>query len=201
VTSVVVDVAQASLALDLEGRLREVPESALVRGVFFNLIEDELNRRGLGGSPVWTSFLGDATRGYRLYSVREWLTRVTTAAALVNPDPREGVREIFSGTARYGPTTPILRVFRRFLRPDPLSAFRWIERSREFFCNYGRWRVEKRGVGHATIHMFDEYIWIETAHKGGCEGLLHACGVEGEVVAELDDRFNGRLDVRWESRS
>jgi uncharacterized protein (TIGR02265 family) len=200
VAPVVVDFAQASLELDLERRLQDVPETALVRGVFFNLIEDELNRRGLGGSPVWERFLGDSKRGYRLYSVREWLTRVTTAAALLHHDPREGVREIFSGTARYGPTTPVFRVFQRFLRPDPLSAFRWIERSREFFCNYGRWRVEKRGPGHATIHMFDEYIWIETAHKGGCEGLLRACGVQGEVVADLDDRFNGRLEIRWQPR-
>jgi len=80
VTPVVVDIAHASLQLDLERRLRDVP-NALVRGVFFNLIEDELKRRGLGQSQVWTSFLGDSKRSYRLYSVRDWLTRVTTAAA------------------------------------------------------------------------------------------------------------------------
>lgn len=49
--------------------------------------------------------------------------------------------------------------------------------------------------------MFDEYFWIEAAQRGGCEGLLLACGVQGEVVAELDDMFTGRLDIRWQARN
>jgi hypothetical protein len=57
-----------------------------------------------------------------------------------------------------------------------------------------------RGPGNAVLHMFDEYTWIEGAHRGGCEGLLIACGVEGSVEADLDSRFNGRLHVRWRSR-
>ena len=80
---------------------------------------------------------------------------------------------------------------------DPLAALRWIERSRDHVCDYGRWRVEAEGAGRATIHMTDEYVWIDSAHRGGCEGLLEACGVTGEVTAELDDRFHGRLRVRW----
>jgi hypothetical protein len=46
--------------------------------------------------------------------------------------------------------------------------------------------------------MTEEYFWIEYAQRGGCEGMLKACGVEGEVSVELDSPYRGRLDVRWQ---
>ena len=77
----------------------------------------------------------------------------------------------------------------------------WLERTREHVANYGHWRLERRSPTHAILHRFDEYLWIEAAQRGGCEGLLTACGIRGEVHAELDDDYNGRLDIRWTPRS
>jgi hypothetical protein len=47
--------------------------------------------------------------------------------------------------------------------------------------------------------MRDEYIWIESAHRGAAEGVLRMCGVEGTVEPELTTPYTGRLHIRWPS--
>lgn len=199
--NVAVDLARAAADLDLERRLRMVPESACSRGVFFNMVRDELQRRKLLGLPEVQRLLGQSRTSFRLYRTRELLEVFALGGAIVDPDPREGMRTLFSGGARYFASSWFGHAMARVLRPDPAAALSWIERSHEYFANYGRWRVERRGSEHAILHMFDEYLWLEAAHRGGCEGLLVACGVEGEVRAELDDEFHGRLDIRWQLRN
>jgi uncharacterized protein (TIGR02265 family) len=199
--SIIADFHQASIELDLENRLKQVPSTANIRGIFFRLLEDDLSRRGLKGWPNWKDILGEQPRSYRLYPVRALLTAYAQGAALISSDPRDGIREIFRGISRPFSESWYGRAWRVFLKPDPLGALYWLERCRDHVCNYGSMRVESRGPGQATLHWFDEYFWIDTAHRGGCEGMLTTCGVVGEVTAELDSLFNGRLNVRWEVRS
>jgi uncharacterized protein (TIGR02265 family) len=196
---VTVDLSDAAARLDLERRLEQTPATAMTRGVFFNLIEHELSRHRLVLPSAVKPPRG--WRSYSFYPVRSLLTVFATAGALLDQDPLEGVRRIFRGGAQYVSSTWYGKAFQRFLKPDPTAALYWIERSREHMANYGRWRIESRAPGRAVIHMFDEYLWIDSAQRGGCEGLLHACGVEGEVVAVLDDQFNGRLFVSWSIRN
>jgi uncharacterized protein (TIGR02265 family) len=201
VTNVSVDLARAATALDLEERLRQVPSSACSRGIFFNLLRDDLNRRHLLGLSEVQRILKEPRKSYRFYPTRDLVEVYALGGALVNADPREGIRQLFMGTASYFSSTWYGAAFARFLKPDPFAALSYIERSREHVANYGRWRLERRGPGHAILHMFDEYFWIEAAQRGGCEGMLLACGVSGEVRAELDSMFDGRLDIRWQLRS
>ncbi len=199
--SVSVDLARASASLDLERRLRDVPSSARTRGIFFNMLRDDLDRRNLLAVPEAQRLLSVPRKSYRFYSTRELLESYALGGALVDSNPREGMRQLFTGTAEYFSSTWYGAAFARFLKPDPASALAYIERSREHVANYGRWRLERRALGHAILHMFDEYFWIEAAQRGGCEGLLLACGVTGEVHAELDSDFDGRLDIRWQLRN
>lgn len=198
VASLSVDLGSVAKALDLEERLRLTPSTARVRGVFFQLIEAQLRRRGLARSSEWRLAAGNAARYVHvLYPVADLLQAMAVAGALLNPDPREGIREILSDGARFVSSTWFGRTFRTVFSPDPLSALRWLERSHDYICNYGRWRVEERGPGRATLHMYDEYFWIDSLHRGGCEGLLQACGVVGTVHASLDGLFTGRLEIGW----
>jgi uncharacterized protein (TIGR02265 family) len=168
--------------------------------VFFNLLRDELKRRGLLGMRELRPIFDTPRRSWELYPARDLIEAYGIAGVIIEPDPLEGVRVLFSGAASYFASTWYGRAFARYLRPDPAAAFDWIERSREHAANYGRWRVEHRGDGHAVIHMIDEYFWIDAAQRGGCEGTLAACGVKGSVEVELDSAYVGRLDVRWEPR-
>jgi len=190
----------AAEQLDLERRLHETPPSACVRGVFFNMIADELKRRGKvedarqvrGGAP--------RRRIHALYPVSEFLVESALAAPFIDDDANEAVRQMWSGAALYFAASWLGRAFQRFIRPDPAAALDWIENGREHSCNYGQWRCEHLERNHVVLHMYDEYIWIGSAHRGGCEGLLAACGVKGVVTPSLESRFRGRLDVRWQPR-
>jgi uncharacterized protein (TIGR02265 family) len=190
-----------AIDLDLDRRLRDAPASACTRGVFFNVVRDQLNRRGLLGVPDAQRLFKEPRRSYQLYALRDFLEGFAFGGALVDADPREGIRQLFGGAAGYFSSTWYGAAFARFLKPDPAAALGWIERSREHMANYGKWRLEHRGRERAILHMFDEYLWIEAAQRGGCEGLLQACGVTGEVRAQLDDDYNGRLDIRWQLRN
>ena len=182
--------------IDLEPRLRAIPETAGVRGAFFNVVRHSLTRRGLSGALLLEPGLARTYRSYRLYSARDWLRVFATGGALVDPDPVQGMAQIFGDSPRYFASTWYGRMFQELLQPDPLPALRWIERSRDHLCTYGHWRLETRGPTRVVMHMFEEYAWVE-AHRGGCEGLLAACGVQGSVRAVQEEMFHGRLEIEW----
>jgi uncharacterized protein (TIGR02265 family) len=183
--------------LDLEQRLKDVPPTAAVRGIFARLLEDSLARRGLSGAVDLRAIVGERPRSYRLYSARKLLVAYATAGALLHSSPEEGVRIIFSEISAPFANSWYGQAFRRFLRIDPLSGLEWLDRTHDSIVNFGTWRAQSLGPGRAILHMIDEYFWIDHAHRGGCEGMLKACGVEGEVRVELDTPYCGRLDVRW----
>lgn len=188
-------------ALELDRRIRETPSTARSRGVFFNQLRDVLRRRNLLAVRELRPLFEEPRKSWELYPTRDLIEAYGIAGAVVDPDPLEGVRVLFSGSARYFSSTWYGRAFARYLKPDPGGLFDWLERSREHVANYGRWRVEHRERGHTVIHMIDEYFWIEAAQRGGCEGTLAACGVQGVVEFELDTPYTGRLDIRWEPRN
>ena len=194
---VLVDLDRTATKLGLDRRLRVIPPDAMVRGVFFNLVHADLERRGFAQNPLWTNRARER-RSYELYPATELIMLSSTAGALVNEDPTEGMRQVHASTANYFASTWYGRAFQRFLHPDPHEAFGWIERSRHHIASYGRWRYERRAAQRGILHMFDEYCYIESIQRGGCEGMLTACGVKGEVEVELDSEFQGRLLIRWD---
>ena len=196
-----VDLERAAARLDLTRRFAAIPDTAMVRGVFLNLVEADLARRGLIGHPAWHGRAAQSRRSHELYPARDLVLLSSTAGALVHADALEGMRQVHASTATYFASTWYGRAFQRFLHPDPGEALSWIDRSRHFVANYGHWRYEARGYGVGILHMFDEYCYIEAIQRGGCEGLLAACGVKGTVDVELDSPYQGRLIVRWSPRN
>jgi uncharacterized protein (TIGR02265 family) len=194
-----VDVPHATALLDLDRRLRETPEHAQVRGIWFGMTADYMCRQGSAVDAAWRALVNVPSRTiFRNYSVREYLQELAMAAAVLDPsNPYDAMRMIWRNTPRYWTSSIIGRSLVRLLHPDPLSAWRWCERHREHFCNYGSWRLEVRSADYAIMHYFDEYIWIDGAHRGGAESLLDACGVEGTVEPEVISPYSGRMHVRW----
>jgi hypothetical protein len=197
----IVDVTSVRQALDLDERLSLVPERAQVRGVFFKVTADEVARHG--GAAVATYRRLSPVRStwfFRMHPVRAYLEDVAAAATAIGAsDPPSAIRTIWRNAARYGPLLNAER-FLALLRATPLDAMRWMEGQRDMFANYGGWRLERRDEHYAIMHYFDEYLWIETAHRGGMEGLLRACNVVGSAESDLDSPFNGRIHVRWQPR-
>jgi uncharacterized protein (TIGR02265 family) len=194
-----VDLPQAVAQLDLDRRLRETPPNAQTRGVWFAMTADYMRRQGPAVDAAWRAAVKVPSRTiFRMYSLREYMQEVAMAAAVLDPsDPLGAMRVIWRNTPRYYTSSVIGRSCLRLLRPEPLAAWRWCERHREHFCNYGSWRLEVRGSDHVIMHYFDEYLWIDGAHHGGAESLLEACGVEGNAEPEVISPYSGRMHVRW----
>lgn len=195
-----IDLAKVRSALSLGERLSATPPSAQVRGFIFKMTADAVDRHGAAATMLYRRV--SPLRGrwfFRMYSLREYLEDLAAAAAVINPtDPVSAVRSIWAPATGYAPLFDASK-FLSLIGTDVMGVVRWLEGHRHFFANYGRWRFEQRRKDYFVMHYFDEYIWIDSAHRGGMEGLLQACGVRGTVEADLDTPYEGRLHVRWQA--
>lgn len=200
--SLTLDLQVARRSLDLDARLRSVPASAEVRGVWFRMHADAVARLGAPAVETWRKAAHPRSRWFfRMYDVRSYLEELAVTGAIIDPsDPGRGIRAIWRGATSQAPIFHVTSYLEMMLRPEPIAALRWLERHRDIFCSYGKWHFEERSPGHVVMHFFDEYIWIDTAHRGGVEGFLDACGIDGQVEPDLDSTFNGRLHVTWKPR-
>jgi uncharacterized protein (TIGR02265 family) len=197
-----IDLDQGRALLALDERLKATPASAEVRGFLFKMTSDAVASQGRAATEMQRRLA--PPQGMRLffrtYSAREYLEDVAAAAIVLAPsDPASALRSIWARTTGYAPLFDVRR-FLGLLGADVMSVVRWLEGHRHFFANYGRWRMERLGERYFVMHYFDECIWIDSAHRGGMEGLLGACGVDGTVEPDLDTPFSGRLHVRWRAR-
>jgi hypothetical protein len=196
-----VDVERVRRALDLDRRLTQIPQRAQVRGFYFKQTADAVARQGRSAVAVYRSLSPvKSTWFFRMYSVREYLEDAAAGAAAIDPnDPHGALRSIWRGSPRYAGLFNAQR-FLTLLNVSPLDACRWLEGQRDLFLNYGGLRIERRDDRYFVVHYFDEYIWIESAHRGGVEGLLEACNATGTTDVELENPFSGRMHVRWQPR-
>src|SRR5262249_18051794 len=150
--NVSVDFNRAADVLGLEHTLDAVPPHSMVRGAFFRIVDDALSQRGLVLPSVGLAGMRLRLdhRLYLLYPTRDLMAALATAGAMLDRDPREGMRKIFAHAPYHFSNTLFGRAFARFFNPDPVAPLSWIERSRDIFCNYGTWRVEVRSSNHVT---------------------------------------------------
>ncbi len=200
----IVDLAGARDALGLSDRLAAASASATVRGVWFSMLADHMKRMDAASRQAFARTVPARRRSaFGHYSLREYLNELAVAGTLTSPrDPGAGIRQIWRGVAGAYTSTPFGRSLLRLLRPDPARFVCWLVDHRDHFCNYGSWKITRREDNYILMDIEDETIWIEHAHRGGAEGTLLACGVDGTVEAELSDRpYGGRLHIRWSPRS
>jgi len=196
---VAIDLARANALLGLADRVASVPEYAKVRGIWFTVTAQHMRRSGEAARLAWQAASGaKARRIYRLYRVRDLLEELAIAGAIENPDdPREGIRTIWQAGVATFVHSLIGRSVARLARPDPMTALRWVERSRHLSCNYGTWWLEQISSDYAIMHVRDEYIWLDCAHRGGAEGTLQICAASISVEPEMTSPFHGKLHLRW----
>lgn len=194
-----IDLSIVEESLHLSEQLAGVPLGSEVRGVWFSITSQHMARLGRVNDLAWRAAVDVPRRKvFRLYPVTEYLRELAAAGAIVDPsDPREGVRRIWRAGAELFGASLIGRSIARLVNPNPLTALRFVERTRDHSCNYGTWEIERVEPGYAVLRIENEYIWIDSAHRGGAEGMLIMCGVEGSVEPELVSKYHGRLHIRW----
>lgn len=188
--------------LGLPRRVRDVPVTSNVRGVWFSMAADYIRKLGRAEAATWERMVPHRRRvPFLSYSLREYLEELGTAGAIIDPKhPGEGVRQIWREAATQYLDTPFGRSLLRLLNTEPHKYLTWCCVHRDHFCNYGRWTIVPREPGYSVMEITGEYIWIEHAMRGGAEGVLRVFGVEGSVEPELVSPYEGRLHVRWKPR-
>jgi uncharacterized protein (TIGR02265 family) len=182
---------------DLEERLRLVPPSASLRGLYFRNTVAVLRSAGL--LSQYQQFYPENHSAVRFYPIADFLERAAVAAALLRGPESvgEGLREIGRRNVLAFSESLIGRTALRLLAPDPVTLLRQACAGRRQSCRYGRWEVTFPEPGMAVMHMFEEYLWIESNVLGAAEGTLEAIGRKVHIDVELDSKFKGRHILRW----
>ncbi len=198
-SQLIVDVEPGLEKLGVNQRLADTPAEAHVRGLFFRLAEQALHRRSHSLVRAWTAIVGRTSRWpFKFYPTRDCIREQAIAAILLNEtDPAEALRDMWAQTPEFSPLLRADRFMAILTGREPVRALKWLERNRGMMCDYGGWRTEFPNDGSAIFHYSDEYIWIESAHRGGVEGTLARCGVSAIVTPELDTAYSGRLRIAW----
>lgn len=196
----IVDLDRGLTALGLPKRLDDTPIGAHTRGLFFNLAEAAVAKKDRALLPVWRAASGARRRWpFKLYPARDFIREQATAAVLIEPeDPARALFEMWLSTPSLSPLIKADRFVRYLMGNDPAHALRWLERNRGMMCDYGLWRLEELGPKRFVFHIADEWVWIDSAHRGGAVGTLERCGVVGSVTAEMVSEYDGKLHFSWE---
>jgi uncharacterized protein (TIGR02265 family) len=186
--------------LGVQRRLRDTPENAQVRGLFFRLAEQALSERGPELVAAWRAASHARLRWpFRMYSTREFIREQAVAAVLLDGEnPGRALRSMWSATPRISSMIRAEGFIRYLTGRKPEKALVWLAQNRKMMCDYGSWNVELTGSRSAIFHYEDEYTWIEHAHRGGVEGTLSRCGVTPVVTVDLESPYTGRLLIRWD---
>lgn len=183
---------------DLEARLRDVPPSAQIRGVWVRSMEDALRRRGeLAGFRAW--FPDEPASVLRWYPVAWFLPRLAVAGALITSpaEVHRGMYEIGFGNADGFIGTLIGRTLFGLLSRDPARVIQQGAAAHRQCTTYGRWHLELPAPRTSRMVMRSEYIWIESYQHGSAVGTYDAIGCPAEVKVSLTGPYDGAIEVTW----
>jgi uncharacterized protein (TIGR02265 family) len=183
---------------DIVDRLAVVPPSARVRGLYFQSIRSELEKRNKR-AEYEEYFPGDHYSAFPFYPLSELLVRLACAGALV-AGPREvheGMRLLNKANARAFIDSLLGRLLLRVLSRDPVRLTEQGLAARRQSTTYGHWEIKRISEREIAMIYRNEYGWIESALAGAAQGTFESCGVEVETVTTLIDRFNGSTHIRW----
>lgn len=184
---------------DLKDRLDLVPPSAKVRGLYLKAQERLLEERGKAGlyreffpSGSWSSF--------KAYPLRDYLVHLAVGGACLHSPEKvhTGMEDIWRTYAIEFTQSLLGKTMLRMLSRDPMRMMEQAVAARRQMFLYGRWQFVRLGERRVEMVYEEEYIWIESALRGGAVGSFEACGVEAPIVeTRMKDRFNGATRISW----
>lgn len=184
---------------DLEERLRSVPASAQLRGLYFKNTIGVLQKAER--LEEYSSIYSESYSAIRWYPLSDFLERLAVAGALIR-SPEEiddGMRYIGRHNATAFAQSLLGQTMLKLLSRDPKKILKQACAGRRQSCRYGRWEIEFPSATSAVMHMYEEYLSIQSYVLGAAEGTLAGTGVRFEVHSEIDSPFQGRHLLEWAS--
>ncbi|MCH2107805.1 MAG: DUF2378 family protein [Polyangiaceae bacterium] len=184
---------------DLEERIALVPASAMLRGLYFKNTLNILRRAGR--ERPFVDLYPEKYSAVHLYPVTQFLERLAVAGALLAgpQNVHQGMQEIGLGNARAFSGSLLGKSLLKFLAPNPVKLLKQADAGRRLSCTYGRWHTDFIETNRAVVHLYEEYLWIESNILGAAIGTFDSIGKSVQVDVELISRFEGRLFISWDS--
>ncbi len=183
---------------DIEDRVRSVPPSAQVRGLWYQGMMGVLKQSGKL-DEYHEYFPNDRWSLLTYYPLPSYMLRVAVAGAII-ASPSElhrGMHQAMRLNSTAFASTVLGRALFRILAKDPVRLTEQAMAARRQAMSYGDWSILSRGPRHVETVYRSEYLWIESAIAGAAVGTFDACNLVATVTTQLDDRFNGSTLITW----
>lgn len=191
-------VALVAAHCDIVDRLKAVPPSARVRGLYFRHLQQGVARAGR--LELYRElFPTDSWSTMKFYALGDYLVRLACAGALMKSPERvhEGMFELGKGNALAFANSLLGRAMLRLLARDPVRITEQGLSARRQSTQYGHWDLIRHSPTCVEMVYEEEYVWIESNIAGAAVGTFEACGLSPQIETRLKDRFNGSTVIRW----
>lgn len=183
---------------DIEDRIRHVPPSATLRGLWHRSVLTVLKRAGKL-DEYNDYFPNERWSMLTFYPLSAYMVRLAVAGALIaSPSEiHQGMFEALRLNSTIFVSSILGRTLLRILAKDPVRLTEQGMAARRQTTNYGEWAIVSRGPHHIETIYRSEYVWIDSAIAGSAVGTFEACDLKASLQTQLDDRFNGSTLITW----
>jgi uncharacterized protein (TIGR02265 family) len=183
---------------DLEWRLQQIPDTAMCRGVFLNMLDERAKELGPRTQTEYRAFFTTHKfSAFRQYPVKDYLTRMVKLSQI-----HFGAENIYHGIfeiqAQAYPSwrkTVLGAASFAVLGSDFDRILRLVIQQLPHVVNYATASIEAPSAGQYDVTFRGEYVYIEHAMTGALSGLARSCGREAKVSTKLQDPFNGSVHI------
>jgi uncharacterized protein (TIGR02265 family) len=185
---------------DFEWRLAQIPDDALCRGAFINMLDEHAGALSAETRAEYRRFFRIYRFvPFRMYPLRDYLTRMGILAQVHwgGEGVYRGIRSLQSQAFDAWSSTLMGRAALAVIDPTLPGMLRMIERAyaSNTLTSYAGFEVRSTSDREIVTYFRNEYNPIEHAMVGALEGVLRLCKAKGDVTAELDDPFNGTVRI------
>jgi uncharacterized protein (TIGR02265 family) len=183
---------------DLGERLRDVPGTAVVRGVMFDAVKSAL--QDADKLDAYCAMFGPLQyQSLTLYPLGEYMLRLASAGAVLLSPARvyEGIGLISHLSARELARGLLGKTLIHALASDPRSLLEQGLAMRRQVLRYGRWEMVHQGPRDIEVFYTDELVWIEASHHEAAKGTFDACNIKPNIVTTLTGPYSGSTRFQW----
>ncbi|HEX7604697.1 MAG TPA: DUF2378 family protein [Polyangiaceae bacterium] len=185
---------------DFEWRLAQIPDDALCRGAFINMLDEHAGALSAETQAEYRRFFRIYRfTPFRMYPARDFLTRMGILAQVHwgGEGIYSGIRSLQSQAFDAWASTLLGRAALAIVDPSLPGVLRMIERAyaSHTLTSYAGFEIRSMSDREIVTYFRNEYLPIEHAMVGALEGVLRLCKAKGDVTAELDGPFDGCVRI------
>jgi uncharacterized protein (TIGR02265 family) len=179
--------------LDTGERIIHTPEEGTLRGVFFQVVVDQLVAQGK--SPLGPLHYSGFTR----YPLRDYLRLVVAAARQLHPDLplREALRRVGHDVYPVFKATMAGSAIFAFASDDFAKVAGLARKAYSVALSPAAVDIRTLGPRHIVVELRDVYTFPDCLQIGVWEGALIACKAEGSVLLQRHSISDADLEIEW----